>query len=202
MIHYYREGKAGHPTFLLLHGTGGDEQSLIQIAEILDSEAGIVGLRGEINENGALRFFKRHAEGNFDIQDLEFRTDQLLEEVNVLINKYEIAKDDLIVIGYSNGANIGAHAMLERVDSLNKGILFHPMSLGVHSKGFSLLEKQVWLSYSEADPIVPKETFMELKSAFEDRDAKIEVLNTQTGHQLTYEEVEAAKNWLSQLKKT
>ncbi|HYY40635.1 MAG TPA: hypothetical protein VE692_05250, partial [Nitrososphaera sp.] len=58
-----RHGKS-FTTFLLLHGTGGNEQDLIPLAYELDERAAILSPRGKVLENGiAPRFFRRLAEG-------------------------------------------------------------------------------------------------------------------------------------------
>lgn len=64
-------------TLLLLHGTGGNEQSLIGLAKEIDETANILSVRGNVLENGMPRFFRRLAEGVFDIEDLIFRTQEL-----------------------------------------------------------------------------------------------------------------------------
>ena len=65
MQHIFKEGKAGHPVFILLHGTGGDETNLLPLGEVLDSEATVLSIRGDVNENGMLRYFKRQGEGRY-----------------------------------------------------------------------------------------------------------------------------------------
>ena len=60
-------------TLLLLHGTGGEENDLIPIVKMLEiTNASILSPRGRVLENGMPRFFRRLAEGVFDIEDLNF----------------------------------------------------------------------------------------------------------------------------------
>ena len=75
-------------TLLLLHGTGGEENDLIPIANMLEiTNASILSPRGKVLENGMPRFFRRLAEGVFDIEDLKFRTNELADFVAKRINK-------------------------------------------------------------------------------------------------------------------
>ena len=68
------------PTLLLLHGTGGTENDLLSLGRMLAPGAGLVSPRGMVLEHGqSARFFRRLAEGVFDIEDLKFRTDELAE---------------------------------------------------------------------------------------------------------------------------
>lgn len=60
MEHIYMENKKGAPVFVLLHGTGGTEKDLIGLGELLNPEYNILSVRGNVQENGMNRFFKRH----------------------------------------------------------------------------------------------------------------------------------------------
>ena len=62
---------------LLLHGTGGDENDLIPLGEQLSPGAALLSPRGKVLENGMPRFFRRLAEGVFDLDDLKARTASL-----------------------------------------------------------------------------------------------------------------------------
>src|ERR1700693_109038 len=64
-------------TLLLLHGTGGNERDLIPLGRELDPNASLLSPRGKVLENGMPRFFRRLAEGVFDLEDLKERTHEL-----------------------------------------------------------------------------------------------------------------------------
>src|ERR1700678_1444359 len=98
-------------TLLLLHGTGGDEEDLIPLGQALLPGAAILSPRGKVLERGMPRFFRRFAEGVFDVEDLKFRTHELAQFVEQARMHYGIA-GDIAAAGYSNGANIAASLML------------------------------------------------------------------------------------------
>jgi predicted esterase len=62
---------------LLLHGTGGNEEDLIPLGRKLFPGAALLSPRGKVLENGMPRFFRRLAEGIFDIEDLRRRAEEL-----------------------------------------------------------------------------------------------------------------------------
>lgn len=197
MNHLFKQGQPTAKKLLLLHGTGGDEQSLVDIAGFLHAESTILSFRGAVEEEGMNRFFKRNGLNQFDIPSLEAETDKLLQAIKKISEEAEIALADWIIVGYSNGANIAAHALLERETELQQAILFHPMSLGVDTQKFSLADKKIWLSYSQNDPIVPEKSARQLVQQFESRGAVVQVANFTSGHQITMEELESAKEWLN-----
>jgi predicted esterase len=79
-IHEFVPGSAKR-TLLLLHGTGGNEHDLIPLGRSVDPEANLISPRGKVLENGMPRFFRRFAEGLFDVEDLKKRTTELADFV-------------------------------------------------------------------------------------------------------------------------
>ena len=88
MKHIFNKGKdRKKPTLLMLHGTGGNELDLLPLAGMIDEEASVLSVRGNVLENGMPRFFRRLAEGVFDIEDLIFRTKELNEFLDEAADK-------------------------------------------------------------------------------------------------------------------
>ncbi|MTD38067.1 alpha/beta hydrolase [Erwinia sp. CPCC 100877] len=196
----FQEGSKNGKKLILLHGTGGDETSLMDIGRYLDEQATLLAFRGTVQEEGMNRFFKRNGLNQFDYESLEQETDRLLREIQRISQEKAIPLSDWVLVGYSNGANIAAHLLLERAVDLKQAILFHPMSLGVDTQDFTLKEKQIWLSFGENDPIVAEVSVDELIGQLEKREAVVSIFKSQQGHQVTLDELAAAKKWLSQLK--
>src|SRR2546430_11130249 len=116
-IHEFVPGSSNR-TLLLLHGTGGNERDLMPLGRELDPNAALLSPRGKILENGMPRFFRRLAEGVFDLDDLKIRTNELADFVAAAAEHYKLAADEIIAIGYSNGANIAASMLLLRPEVL------------------------------------------------------------------------------------
>jgi len=114
-------------TLLLLHGTGGNEDDLISVGKMLSSSASLLSPRGKVLENGMPRFFKRLAEGVFDIEDLKFRTKELADFVMGASKVYGFDLNRTIAMGFSNGANIAASLLLSYPETIKGAILFRAM---------------------------------------------------------------------------
>lgn len=197
-MHYlFEKGVPNSKKLLLLHGTGGDETSLLDIARFLDEEATLLSFRGTIQESGMNRFFKRNGLNQFDLISLEEETDRLFQSITSFSEEKGIPLEEWIIVGYSNGANIAAHMLLERKTAIKHAILFHPMSLGVDTQDFPLSDKGLWLSVSENDPIVSKEAANQLVQQLKNRQAAVTITTTNSGHQITMDEINQAKQWLS-----
>lgn len=66
-------------TFILLHGTGGNEHDLMFLGKEIEPNVSLLSPRGNVLENGMPRFFRRLSEGVFDLEDLKFRTHELAD---------------------------------------------------------------------------------------------------------------------------
>jgi len=196
MKHIFNKGQdPNKPTLLLLHGTGGNELDLLPLAGRIDDEASVLSVRGNVLENGMPRFFRRLAEGVFDEEDLVFRTKELNEFLDEAAEKYGFDRDNIIAIGYSNGANIAASLLFHYQNALKGAILHHPM---VPRKGIDLpvlSGKSVFIAAGTNDPICSPMESAELQSLLENANAKVELHWENRGHQLTMQEVEAAAIW-------
>lgn len=199
MKYLYRQGKATQKKLILLHGTGGDEHSLLEIAEFLAPESTLLSFRGNINEQGLNRFFKRNGLNQFDYESLAEESTNLYNEIKDISRSQDIPLTDWIVVGFSNGANIAAHIMLDQQTELKKGLFFHPMSLNEYQEKPELPDTSVWLSFGEGDPIVSNTSFSQLVREFDLRGAKVTTQVTNQGHQLTLDELTHAKQWLDTL---
>ncbi|GIN58558.1 phospholipase/carboxylesterase [Lederbergia ruris] len=176
-------------------GRGGTEQDLLPLAQIIDPDANVLGVRGNVLENGMPRFFRRLAEGVFDEEDLVFRTKELNEFLDEAAEKYDFDRKQIIAIGYSNGANIAASLLFHFQDALKGAILHHPM---VPRRGIELPDLSgipVFIGAGTNDPICSREESLELQSLLEQANAMVHLHWENRGHQLTATEVDAARQW-------
>src|SRR5213596_363756 len=101
-LHEFVHGNSDR-TLLLLHGTGGNDRDLIPLGRELYPNASLLSPRGKILENGMPRFFRRLAEGVFDLEDLTTRTNELAAFVAQAADTYGFDARRVIAAGFSNG---------------------------------------------------------------------------------------------------
>jgi len=185
-------------TLLLLHGTGGNEESFLSIADMILSQAAVLSPRGQILENGMPRFFRRLSEGVFDLPDLKLRTKELAQFIESSAQKYEIASNKVIAVGYSNGANIASSVMFTYPKLISKAVLFHPMIPFVSEMSPDLSDLKVLITAGTNDPIVTREETLELYNLYEQYGARVEIYWHDMGHNLTREELDRTTKFLSE----
>ncbi len=192
-----REGSG--VTLLLLHGTGGNEDDLIPLGQQLLPDAAILSPRGKVSEHGAPRFFRRLAEGVFDQEDLVFRTHELADFVGRATDNYGFDRSKLVAVGYSNGANIAASLALLHPGLLHAAVLFRAMVPFEPEQTPDLSSMPVFLAAGRRDTMIPPDNTERLAAILEKANADLDLRWKNTGHPLTYEELEEAREWLSRV---
>lgn len=189
--------RASGVTLLLLHGTGGDEHDLLPLGRALSSGAALLSPRGRVLERGMPRFFRRLAEGVFDLDDLHRRTEELARFVGAATTKHGLDADRVIGVGLSNGANIAASVLLSDPTVLRGAVLFRAMVPFEPEDRKELSGRGVLVAAGTADPLIPRAGTERLVELLEERGASVEVVWQRAGHGLVQEDVAAGKRWLA-----
>jgi predicted esterase len=198
-VHRFEPAQNGdRQTLLLLHGTGGTENDLLDIGRALSPTAALLSPRGKILENGMPRFFRRLREGVFDIEDLKMRTHELADFVAAAVTEYGLDAENVVAVGYSNGANIAGSTFLLRPGVLRGAVLFRPMVPLVPDSRPELTSTRIWIGAGERDPIVPLENVQRLVQMLQNYGADVTLRWHRGGHELARDEMEAARDWLQQ----
>ncbi|WP_239724268.1 MULTISPECIES: methylhydroquinone degradation carboxylesterase MhqD [Mammaliicoccus] len=196
MKHIFKQGEQGKPVFLLLHGTGGDERDLLPLAEMLDPSYNVLSVKGEISENGMARYFKRRAEGDYDLEDLEYRGQELYDFIKESSKEYEFNLEDVIPVGFSNGSNMAINLILRESTPFQKALLFAPLyPLDLQDNQKDLSNFKVFLSMGKQDPIVTQEQSERVIEIFKERGAEVHETWVNS-HEITQEAVLSAKEIL------
>lgn len=194
----YRE-KAGAgdnpPLLFLFHGTGGDEDQFFELGGQLVPGARLIAVRGDVSENGALRYFRRTGEGVYDMADLAVRTAKMAAFVKAHIG--DARPSQVMGFGYSNGANILAAVQFEAPALFDRTVLLHPLIPFAPPPAKGLKSKRVLITAGERDPICPPPATAALADYFESQGAQVELAWHEGGHELRQQELLAARDLLN-----
>lgn len=182
---------------LLLHGTGGSEHDLLPLGRRLAPGAALLSPRGDVSENGAARFFRRFAEGVFDLADVEQRTHALADFIAAAAQRYAFDPARLTALGFSNGANMAASLLLLRPESLSTAVLLRPMVVLEPQQLPDLRGKRVLISSGEFDPIVPADHPARLEEMLRTGGADVTLVTHAASHGLVSADFAAAQKFLA-----
>lgn len=182
------------PAILALHGTGGDENDLIPVAARLSPGSAILSPRGQVNERGMPRFFRRLAEGVFDEADVVKRAADLGAFISAAKTQYGISAP--VAVGFSNGANIAAALLALHPEALAGAVLIRAMTPLKAMPKVDLRQKPILILSGAMDPIVTEEDVGGLAASFRASGADIEHVTLPAGHALTHRDLDLASQWL------
>ncbi|MEX0954122.1 MAG: alpha/beta hydrolase [Dehalococcoidia bacterium] len=193
-VHHRFDNGPDKPLLFLFHGTGGDENQFWDLGQALLPGAGLVAPRGDVSEHGAARYFRRAAEGVYDMDDLARATGKMAAFVHAHV---EAAKPSSVLgLGYSNGANILASAMFANPGLFDAAVLMHPL-IPFTPKIEGGLETRVLITAGRADPICPPELTSRLEASLRAAGAPVGLEWHSGGHEIRKGEIDSARTLLS-----
>jgi len=186
---------AGKPLLFLFHGTGADENQLLQLGSQVLPGAGLVSPRGDVSEFGAARFFRRTGEGVYDMGDL----DRAIAKMAGFVRGHvEAAKPSAVFgMGYSNGANILASVLFAEPGLFDGAVLMHPLIPFDPQIAGEFAGKRILITAGHHDPICPPNMTSRLAAQLRGKGADVTLEWHEGAHEIRPNEVEAARRFLA-----
>jgi len=194
MTHIFKD-KHTKSTLCLLHGTDGNEHDLIELAEIIDPNANILGIRGNVVEQGMPRFFKRLSFGIFDMKSLKQETKELYDFILKASTDYQFSIEDLVIIGFSNGANILAYMIMHYNLMIKQAIMMHPMVPSTEKPTVKNLTSRYLITAGKHDQMVPVSQSHALHEQLSLVTNHVDILFFDSGHNISKSEIDQIIEW-------
>lgn len=199
-VHHFEPARTpGLPTIVALHGTGGNERDLLGLTRMIAPGCAIISPRGNVSENGMPRFFRRFAEGVFDLEDVERRAHELATFVASAATHYGCDPRNLYALGYSNGANIAVASMLVNPGVFKGALLLRAQQTYVPETPPNLRGKAIFMSSGRHDQLISTEQSDALYGQLRDCGAAVSLAWQEANHGLIQSDVEMAAGWLNAL---
>ena len=202
-VHRYEAPEGGTRaarTLLLLHGTGGNENDLPDLARELSPADARLSVRGRVLENGMPRFFRRLREGVFDEADLRFRAEELAKFIGAAAHHYGFDAKNVWALGYSNGANIAAATLLLHPRVLAGAVLLRamvPLVPDAPEETPRPASTRVLLCSGNRDPIVPRDNADQLALLLRESGAQITQHFHDGGHEIGLDDLDVTRDFLA-----
>ncbi|OUE31269.1 putative hydrolase MhqD [Clavibacter michiganensis] len=154
--HAFEPGADAGPVILGLHGTGADERQGLELARLVAPGQPALAPRGSVREGSAARWFRRHAEGVFDVDDVVARAAELADLVAEARSAYALGDREILAVGFSNGANMALATTLLHPAAVPETIAFSARwPLGDREPVADLTDTRITLLNGDADAMAP-----------------------------------------------
>lgn len=182
-------------TLVLLHGTGGNETSLLPVGSQIRPNATLLSLRGRSTDEGFPRWFRRLTAVTFDQKDIAGEAEALAAFIKGAESGYGIDLEKTAFLGYSNGANMLGAVMLLHPGLIRHAILLRAMNVLEQIPAANLEGTKVLMTTGAQDPYGPYAPALEKSLAAAGADVNNTLLNA--GHELNMDDIGTAKTWLA-----
>jgi len=142
------------------------------------------------------RFFRRLAEGVFDLDDLRVRAHELADFIVAAAAEYHFDPARVVAVGFSNGANIASAVLLLQPGVFAGAVLFRAMVPLVPETNPTLLNTHVLISNGRSDPLVSAAESEQLTALLRAAGADVTLAWQAGGHNLTHGDITTARAWL------
>jgi phospholipase/carboxylesterase len=182
---------------LLLHGTGGDETSLLSFGRRVAPAANLLSVRGRSLDEGSPRFFRRFGALTYDQKDLTDEARALAQFVRDAAAFYGFDPHHLVALGYSNGANIALASLAFGRGAYGGAALLRPVMALEQPPETDLTGLPVLVVNGERDPFLPHAegvvSYLRLSGA------RVYEETLPAGHELSGQDEAVVARWLREL---
>lgn len=194
MIHTYKHN-GSTKTLVLFHGTGGDEHSLIALAQAVAPDFNHLSLRGDVVEDDGMRRFAHISEKNpiIDAQDMLDRVPDIVKIIKLVKARYQL--QEMWGLGFSNGANALEAILLDGEPIFEKAILLRPCNLDIKTKELYLNNMEILIHSGAKDDIIPPIHAKQLEERLQKNGARVEHKIYDLDHWMRGYEVRELKEW-------
>lgn len=195
MFHKYINN-GSDKTLVLFHGTGGDENSLLQLAKDAAPHMNHLALRGEVVTFGQRRFSTVQDESQIiDLEDMIARIPGIQRIIEILQVRYNMG--ELWGLGFSNGANALATLLLKGKPMFKKALLFRPIDVEVESN-VNLNQMEILIHSGIKDDITPQKYAYLLEKRLINHNGNVTHKSFDVDHWMRKNELEALKQWFQE----
>jgi len=191
-MYYIHKKGSNNRLLVLFHGTGGDAKEMIGLGQQLDSEASLLAIEGDVKQWRMNRYFIRHDDGSFDLDNLRDQTKKVYDLTLELIKAYGHEQKEMTLVGYSNGANLIQNMLKTYSTNFKYAIMFHPSLVRGDVDFLPQKETMVFVTSGDNDPYITLGEFNEIVMALKKQDIAVKTLHHQYGHALTPQELDKA----------
>ncbi|KAB2655329.1 alpha/beta hydrolase [Brucella tritici] len=195
---FYKPENASNELVILLHGSGGNETSLVPLASKIWPRATLLGIRGRVMQDGGTRWYKRISPVKFDQKDVKLEANAFVTFLTRLADDKDLDLTHATFVGYSNGANLLAATMMLHPDLVKRAVLMRSMPVLDNAPVANLSKARVLTITGEEDklysPFAPA-----LSALLRSGGARVDARTIDADHMLGEKDIAAITQWVASL---
>lgn len=192
MTYFFQKG-TNKQLIVAFHGTGGNQYQLLTTTAALFPEASLASFLGNVGEAENRRFFAPTKNGQLDRTEFDGRTLEFIENEWLQIETTDY--EEIIFIGYSNGANFILGLLEKNPTIADTVILLHPSDLSYQFVGLRETPR-ILLTTGSQDELSLAGDLVKLEKQLKNHFTDVELLIVDGGHGLEAEEITRLKRFL------
>jgi phospholipase/carboxylesterase len=198
----YGNSGVPHPTLILLHGRGTDENDLLGLIPSFDPRLLVVSVRAPYRfPYGGYTWFDLDEQSGINKDQLAAGCAALMQCLDEIQKKYPVDVKRLFLFGFSMGAMISLAVSLSNPHRF-KGVIAHsgllPKEDTLQYRWNTLEGISFFIAHGTNDPIVPVELSRQAHLRLMDAKADVVYREYPIQHTISEESLNAAADWLQQ----
>jgi phospholipase/carboxylesterase len=195
---------AKHPTVIMLHGRGSDEEDLIGLAKYYDPRLLVLSVRAPypFAHGGGYSWYDVGAIGTPDPAMFRLSYDRLSQFVDDALHGYPVDPSSMYLLGFSMGTVMAFALSLTRPE-LFRGVIansgYVPEGTHLAFRWQELGNVDYFISHGREDPVIPIDFARRAKRLFEESTAHVEYREYDMGHQISEDSIRDSAAFLERL---
>lgn len=202
-------GKASggvHPTVIMLHGRGADEEDLIGLSSYHDQRLMILSVRAPFPyPGGGFTWYDAGAIGTPEPAMFRSSYEKLAQFVDDALAHYPVDRERLYLLGFSMGT-VMSYALSLTKPELFRGVVAHsgyvPEGTALTFRWQQLAHLHYFIAHGSADPVIPVEFARHASELFSASNAAIVYREYPMGHEINQQSVSDSAAFLGGLVNT
>lgn len=190
-----------YPALFLIHGIGSNEQNMFPLTAGLEEKYFIFSIRGPISHPPGFAFFTIEGYGKPHREVFKQSLGQLTDFLDYASNKYPIDKNQLFLLGFSQGAILSMSLALTLGNKI-KGIValsgYIPKIVSEDYEIQSVKELSVFISHGEMDQILPYQWGIEAQEYFKKLRADVTFHSYNEPHTVSIQNQQDVIQWIQE----
>lgn len=180
---------------VLMHGSGGDESTLVSLASRIAPDAMLIGVRGRVVQDGVKRWYKKLTATEFDQKDVRVEASAFVDFIARTARDLNVDLSAATFLGYSNGANLIAALTQLHPGLVSRAVLLRPMPVLNDAPQVDLSSSRFLTIAGQNDKL-----YYPFASHLEERlrgcGANVDARVIASGHNIGEEDIRIAAEWL------